>query len=201
LLTFRKANRQSDAFLETFRASAKFSQAKAACDELPESPLSGMFQAGYSELATQLEAAKNAKAGGADRFCMGAAWREVRDGEPFDRLLDMVKEVKALGLETCATLGMVNDDQAARLEAAGLDYYNHNLDTSPEHYEKIISTRTFEDRLRTLDGLRQLPDTRLYLVDWGYNTGPERERARVDPQIELLDLAGFKATLAIQESG
>ncbi len=106
------------------------------------------------DVAEVVSAAKNAQAGGADRFCMGAAWREARDGKEFDRLVEMVREVKALGLETCATLGMIDDEQAERLGAAGLDYYNHNLDTSPEHYEKIISTRTYEDRLRTLQSVR-----------------------------------------------
>ena len=106
------------------------------------------------DTAEVVDAARNAKAGGADRFCMGAAWREARDGKEFDRLLDMVREVKALGLETCATLGMLDEDQARRLEGAGLDYYNHNLDTSPEHYDKIITTRTYEDRLQTLANVR-----------------------------------------------
>ena len=81
-----------------------------------------------------IEKARAAKAGGADRFCMGAAWRNVKDGEEFDRVLDMVSEVKAMGLETCATLGMVNEDQAKRLANAGLDYYNHNLDTGESYY-------------------------------------------------------------------
>ncbi|MDA1195444.1 MAG: biotin synthase BioB [Planctomycetota bacterium] len=101
-----------------------------------------------------LAAASRAKAAGADRFCMGAAWREARDGREFNQLLDMVAGVKALGLETCATLGMLDESQAERLQAAGLDYYNHNLDTSPEHYEKIITTRTYADRLRTLEAVR-----------------------------------------------
>jgi biotin synthase len=106
------------------------------------------------DTASVVDAARDAKARGADRFCMGAAWREARDGRQFDQLLDMVTQVKALGLETCATLGMVDDGQAERLQAAGLDYYNHNLDTSPEYYEKIITTRTFADRLRTLQSVR-----------------------------------------------
>jgi biotin synthase len=100
------------------------------------------------------EAAK-AKKAGADRFCMGAAWRGVREGKDFEQVLEMVSEVKALGLETCATLGMLNTDQAERLKEAGLDYYNHNLDTSPEYYEKIITTRTFKDRLDTLGSVRE----------------------------------------------
>ncbi len=94
--------------------------------------------------------AKRARAAGADRFCMGAAWRGPRDGRDFESVLEMVRRVKALGLETCATLGMLTEEQAARLAEAGLDYYNHNLDTSPEYYPEIITTRTYADRLATL---------------------------------------------------
>ncbi|MAG63243.1 MAG: biotin synthase BioB [Planctomycetota bacterium] len=101
-----------------------------------------------------LEAARNAKAGGADRFCMGAAWREVREGEQFDSVLRMIGSVKELGLETCATLGMVDETQAQRLAEAGLDYYNHNLDTSRSHYDKVVTTRTYDDRLKTLNNVR-----------------------------------------------
>ena len=97
--------------------------------------------------------AKAAKDGGASRFCMGAAWREPKDRD-LDKVCEMVAGVKALGLETCATLGMLDDGQARRLKAAGLDYYNHNLDTSPEHYGAIITTRTYQDRLDTLGHVR-----------------------------------------------
>jgi biotin synthase len=99
-------------------------------------------------------AAERARAGGADRFCMGAAWRGPRDGRDFDSVLEMVARVKALGLETCATLGMLTREEARRLAAAGLDYYNHNLDTSPEFYGEIITTRTYRDRLDTLEEVR-----------------------------------------------
>lgn len=102
-----------------------------------------------------LESARKAREAGATRFCMGAAWREVRDGPHFDRILEMVKGVKALGMEACATLGMLTESQAQRLKEAGLDAYNHNLDTSPEHYGNIISTRTYDDRLNTLKHVRQ----------------------------------------------
>lgn len=102
-----------------------------------------------------LAKAQQAKEAGASRFCMGAAWREVRDGEQFDAVLDMVRGVKAMGMEACVTLGMLNKDQANRLKEAGLDAYNHNLDTSPEFYSDIISTRTYQDRLDTLDCVRQ----------------------------------------------
>ena len=100
-----------------------------------------------------LEAARVAKAAGATRFCMGAAWRgpKQRDLEP---VLEMVREVKEMGLETCATLGMLKDGQAEQLKAAGLDYYNHNLDTAPEFYDQVITTRDYQDRLDTLKRIR-----------------------------------------------
>ena len=98
-------------------------------------------------------AARAAQAAGADRFCMGAAWREPKDRD-MDKIEEMVSKVKALGLETCATLGMLTPEQARRLAVAGLDYYNHNLDTSPEYYGEIITTRTYQDRLDTLAEVR-----------------------------------------------
>lgn len=98
-------------------------------------------------------AARDAKAGGASRFCMGAAWRSPRDRD-LPALAAMVREVKALGLETCMTLGMLSDHQARTLAEAGLDYYNHNIDTAPEYYPKVVSTRTFSDRIETLARVR-----------------------------------------------
>ena len=102
-----------------------------------------------------LEAASNAKAGGASRFCMGAAWREVRDNRDFDRVIDMVKAVNSLDMEVCCTLGMLTDSQAERLADAGLYAYNHNIDTSEEHYNEVITTRTYDDRLNTLSNVRK----------------------------------------------
>ncbi len=99
--------------------------------------------------------AGKAKESGSTRFCMGAAWREVRDGKQFDRVLEVVEEVSALGLEVCCTMGMLTEDQARRLKSAGCYAYNHNLDTSPEFYESIITTRTYEDRLTTLKNVRK----------------------------------------------
>ena len=99
------------------------------------------------------KAAAEAKAGGASRFCMGAAWREPKDRD-MDAVCDMVAAVKAMGLETCMTLGMLTDGQAQRLADAGLDYYNHNIDTSPEYYGKVITTRTMQDRFDTLARVR-----------------------------------------------
>jgi biotin synthase len=104
-------------------------------------------------LETVLAEARAAKNAGASRFCMGAAWREPK-ARDLDKVCAMVEGVKALGLETCATLGMLSEDQAHRLKAAGLDYYNHNLDTSPEHYGAIITTRTYQERLDTLGHVR-----------------------------------------------
>ena len=104
-------------------------------------------------LATVLEAARQAKSHGATRFCMGAAWREPKDRD-LEQVEEMVREVKALGLETCATLGMLGAGQAERLKSAGLDYYNHNLDTAPEFYANVISTRDYQNRLDTLGRVR-----------------------------------------------
>ncbi len=99
--------------------------------------------------------AERAKDAGATRFCMGAAWREVRDNRDFDRVLEMVKGVNELGMEVCCTLGMLTEDQAKKLHDAGLHAYNHNIDTSEKHYTEIISTRTYNDRLNTLDNVRK----------------------------------------------
>ncbi|MCA6110421.1 biotin synthase BioB [Bradyrhizobium cenepequi] len=105
------------------------------------------------DVAGVLTAAAEAKASGAQRFCMGAAWREPKDRD-MDKVVAMVKGVRALGLETCMTLGMLTADQARQLKEAGLDYYNHNIDTSPENYTNVITTRTFQDRLDTLERVR-----------------------------------------------
>ncbi|OQP38700.1 biotin synthase BioB [Niastella yeongjuensis] len=102
-----------------------------------------------------LEYAAKAKAAGSTRFCMGAAWREVRDNRDFDRVIDMVKGVNEMGMEVCCTLGMLTETQAQKLADAGLYAYNHNLDTSKEYYTEIITTRTYDDRLETLDNVRK----------------------------------------------
>lgn len=99
--------------------------------------------------------AEKAKAAGATRFCMGAGWRDLKDRD-IETMSAMIGEVKALGMESCMTLGMLSDDQAQALGDAGLDYYNHNVDTSPEYYKKIITTRTYEDRLNTLGAVRRV---------------------------------------------
>ena len=102
-----------------------------------------------------LKRARAAKDAGADRFCMGWAWREIRDGAPFEAMLEMVRGVRGMGMEACVTAGMLTDQQAERLAEAGLTAYNHNLDTSPEHYDRIITTRTFQERLETLERVRR----------------------------------------------
>jgi len=113
----------------------------------------GVKPAKLMDVSAVLAAAQRARASGASRFCMGAAWREPKDRD-LDAVCRMVEGVRAIGLETCATLGMLTEPQAVRLKQAGLDYYNHNLDTSPEYYGEIISTRTYRERLDTLAQVR-----------------------------------------------
>jgi biotin synthase len=113
----------------------------------------GLKASRLMEAEAVIAAAQEAKAGGAQRFCMGAAWRELKDRD-LDKLTAMISGVKALGMETCATLGMLTPDQAQALKAAGLDYYNHNLDTGPEYYGEVVTTRTYADRLLTLEAVR-----------------------------------------------
>ena len=107
------------------------------------------------EKARVLEGARAAKAGGSTRYCMGASWREIRDGEAFEQVLEIVSEVAELGMEVCVTLGMLKTEQAMRLKAAGATVYNHNIDSSRDFYETIISTRSFDDRLATIKAVRE----------------------------------------------
>ena len=122
-------------------------------------PQSGHFDTGVEkekllDLENVVKSAESAKAKGATRFCMGAAWRSIPDRE-LPKIIEIVKAVRNLGMETCVTLGMLNAEQAKALKEAGLDYYNHNLDTSPEYYSKIITTRCYQDRLDTLQHVRE----------------------------------------------
>jgi len=126
-----------------------------------------------------------AQAQGAERFCMGAAWREIKDGAQFEQVLEMVRMTKAAGMEACVTLGMLNLDQARRLKDAGLDAYNHNLDTSREYYEKIISTRTYDDRLNTLRNVREAGIT---ICSGGIIGMGETDRDRCAMLVELANL-------------
>lgn len=136
--------------------SVKTGGCQEDCAYCPQSMHNSSDVTGQPELSVQpvLDRAKAAKNAGADRFCMGWAWREIRDGAPFEAMLAMVTGVRELGLEACVTAGMLTDQQAVRLAEAGLTSYNHNLDTSPENYENIISSRTFQDRLDTLQRVR-----------------------------------------------
>lgn len=131
-----------------------------------------------------VEAARKAKEEGASRFCMGAAWRGPK-GDDFDVAVAMIEGVKALGMQTCATFGLLDKFQANRLKEAGLDYYNHNIDTSPEHYKEIISTRTFQDRLDTLEVVR---DAGLHVCSGGIIGLGE---SRTDRAKMLLELANM----------
>jgi biotin synthase len=145
----------------TVQTSTLLSIKTGACPEdCAYCPQSGHYDTGLSKeqmLAIEevISKATLAKENGATRFCMGAAWRSPREKD-FVVVLEMIKAVKSLGLESCVTLGMLNQDQAARLKDAGLDYYNHNLDTSPEYYSSIITTRTYQDRLDTLQHVREV---------------------------------------------
>jgi len=147
-----------------------------------------------------LGAAKQARESGATRFCMGAAWREVKDGPAFDNVLAMVRGVRALGMEACVTLGMLNDDQAKRLKEAGLTAYNHNLDTSRQHYKSIISTRTYDDRLTTLDRVRRAGITVCSggIIGMGESIDDRCEMLRtlaaLDPQPESVPINTLVAT-------
>ncbi len=107
------------------------------------------------DVSEVIKAAKLAKQNGAHRFCMGAAWKKLNDGKDLDSVIEMIKEVKSLDLEACVTLGSISQDQAEKLKNAGLDAYNHNIDTSPDFYKKIITTRTFEERLETIKNVRE----------------------------------------------
>lgn len=131
-----------------------------------------------------VEAAKKAREGGATRFCMGAAWRELKPRDE-EKVCDMITGVKALGMETCVTLGMLDDGQAERLREAGLDYYNHNLDTAPEDYGRVISTRTYQDRLDTLARVR---GAGIHVCTGGIVGMGEDESARIGLLTELASM-------------
>nr|WP_254986973.1 biotin synthase BioB [Cyanobium sp. ATX 6E8] len=136
--------------------SVKTGGCEEDCAYCPQSLHNSSDVTGRPELEVEpvLARARAAKQAGAHRFCMGWAWREIRDGAPFEAMLAMVRGVRELGLEACVTAGMLSDAQAERLAEAGLTAYNHNLDTSPEHYDRIITTRTYQERLETLQRVR-----------------------------------------------
>ena len=137
--------------------SVKTGGCEEDCAYCPQSMHNSSDVTGRPELEVEpvLARARAARDAGAHRFCMGWAWRDIRDGAPFEAMLAMVRGVRALGMEACVTAGMLTDSQAERLAEAGLTSYNHNLDTSPEHYDRIITTRTFQERLETLQRVRR----------------------------------------------
>ncbi|EDY38124.1 biotin synthase [Cyanobium sp. PCC 7001] len=137
--------------------SVKTGGCEEDCAYCPQSMHHSSDMSGRPELEVEpvLARARAARDAGAHRFCMGWAWREIRDGAPFEAMLQMVRGVRELGMEACVTAGMLTDAQAARLAEAGLTAYNHNLDTSPEHYARIITTRTYQERLETLARVRR----------------------------------------------
>ncbi len=143
------------------QACALLSIKTGACPEdCAYCPQSSRYETGVERISLMtveetLAKARNAREQGATRFCLGAAWRDAPTGEAFERILEMVRGVRALGMEACCTLGMLTESQAADLKRAGLSAYNHNLDTSPEFYPQIITTRKYEDRLRTLGHVRR----------------------------------------------
>jgi biotin synthase len=137
--------------------SVKTGGCEEDCAYCPQSMHHSSDVTGRPELEVEpvLARARAAREAGAHRFCMGWAWRDIRDGAPFDAMLAMVRGVRDLGMEACVTAGMLTDAQADRLAEAGLTAYNHNLDTSPEHYDRIITTRTYQERLETLQRVRK----------------------------------------------
>lgn len=157
------------------------------CSYCPQSAhyKTGLEKKKLMEVDEVRSAAVAAKKSGASRFCMGAAWREVKDGPEFDQVLDMVREVRSIGLEVCCTLGMLSENQAKRLQDAGLHAYNHNIDSSRDFYSKIISTRTYDDRLNTIANVRKAGIT---VCTGGIVGMGETEEDRID---FLLQLASF----------
>ena len=156
---------------------------------------SGLEPERLMDIDTVVTAAKCAKQAGASRFCMGAAWRNPK-GRNFERVLEMVGRVRAEGLETCATLGMLDASQASELKQAGLDYYNHNLDTSPEFYGDIITTRTYDDRLETLKHVR---DAGINVCCGGIVGMGESRADRVSMLYELANLPEHPGSVPINQ--
>lgn len=159
----------------------------------------GLERESFLELGPVLAAAEEARDMGASRFCMGAAWRQVRNGPEFDAVLEMVRGVRALGLEACCTLGMLDQEQADRLAEAGLTAYNHNLDTGPEFYGEIISTRDYDDRLETLARVRRAGITVCSggIIGMGESTRDRAQMlqilANLDPQPESVPINALVA--------
>lgn len=181
--------------------SVKTGGCEEDCAYCPQSMHHSSDVAGRPELEVEpvLERARAARQAGAHRFCMGWAWREIRDGAPFEAMLQMVRGVRELGLEACVTAGMLTDRQAERLAEAGLTAYNHNLDTSPEHYERIITTRTYQERLETLERVRRAGIAMCCGGIIGMGEGPEDRAsllqvlANLDPHPESVPINALVA--------
>jgi biotin synthase len=152
-----RAYHQADKIQQCTLLSIKTGACPEDCSYCPQSARykTGVEAQALMDPKEVYEAALKAKNAGSSRFCMGAAWRDVKDNEQFDSVLSMVRSVSSLGLEVCCTLGMITSSQAERLKDAGLTAYNHNLDTGPEYYDSIITTRTYEERLTTLANVRE----------------------------------------------
>jgi biotin synthase len=155
--TIHRAHHRNDQLQACALLSIKTGGCPEDCAYCPQSARyhTGLIATSLTSIEETLAQARKAKDAGATRFCMGAAWRDVPHGRAFEQVLEMVRGVRALRLEACCTLGMITDDQAEALAEAGLSAYNHNLDTSPEFYEQIVSTRTYQDRLETLSRVRR----------------------------------------------
>jgi biotin synthase len=155
--TVHRANHAPDQVQTCRLLSIKTGGCPEDCAYCPQSAhyATGLERESLMNPGVVIEAARRARAEGVTRFCLGAAWREAPDGKEFEQVLEMVAGIAAQGLEVCCTLGMLSDEQARRLGEAGLTAYNHNLDTSPEFYGEIITTRVYEDRLRTLAAVRK----------------------------------------------
>lgn len=185
----------------TVQLSTLLSIKTGACPEdCGYCPQSARFNTGLKAepllpLAEVKRAALDAKQNGATRFCMGAAWRAPKDRD-IEKVAEMVREVKALGLETCVTLGMLKAEQAQALAGAGLDYYNHNIDTSPEYYGEVITTRTFDDRLETLQNVR---DAGVKVCCGGIVGMGEAERDRVEFLRTLANLPQHPESVPIND--
>lgn len=153
----------------------------------------GLKASKLMELDAVLSAASAAKAGGAERFCMGAAWRDLRERD-MEAVCAMISGVKAMGLETCVTLGMLHEGQAEKLAAAGLDYYNHNLDTGPEYYPHVVTTRSYQDRLDTLAQVRRAG---VAVCSGGILGMGERAEDRADLLVQLAALSPHPESVPI----
>lgn len=181
--------------------SVKTGGCEEDCAYCPQSLHHSSDVSGRPELEVEpvLARARAARDAGAQRFCMGWAWREIREGAPFEAMLAMVRGVRELGLEACVTAGMLTDSQAARLAEAGLTAYNHNLDTGPEHYERIITTRTYQERLETLQRVRRAGVTLCCggIIGMGEGTGDRagllQVLASLDPHPESVPINALVA--------